>query len=136
MGLNPNEPDRPLPPIFDVIVDCINSKKTLLIIDDNIHSGTDFFKIFGDINKLIDKMENESSKISEEEQNALDEIQTIIANPKFKTSSFLQDKYKELKKIEREYNERKLMISKQYSNINKNIFGYVLYRLKDSDLSK
>jgi hypothetical protein len=136
LGLNPNEPDRPLPPIFDVIVDCINSKKTLLIIDDNIHSGTDFFKIFGDINKLIDKMENESSKISEEEQNALDEIQTIIANPKFKTSSFLQDKYKELKKIEREYNERKLMISKQYSNINKNIFGYVLYRLKDSDLSK
>jgi hypothetical protein len=136
LGLNPNEPDRPLPPIFDVIVDCINSKKTLLIIDDNIHSGTDFFKIFGDINKLIDKMENESSKISEEEQNVLDEIQTIIANPKFKTSSFLQDKYKELKKIEREYNERKLMISKQYSNINKNIFGYVLYRLKDSDLSK
>jgi glycosyltransferase involved in cell wall biosynthesis len=45
-------------------------KTDILIIDDNIHSGTDFFKIFGDINKLIDKMENESSKISEEEQNA------------------------------------------------------------------
>ncbi len=136
LGLNPNEPDKPLPPIFDIIVDCISNKKTLLIIDDNIHSGTDFFKIFGDINKLIDKMESESSKISEEEQKALDEIQTIISNPKFKTSSFLQDKYKELKKIEKEYNERKLMVSKQYSNINKNIFGYVLYRLKDSDLKK
>lgn len=136
LGLNPNEPDRPLPPIFDVIVDCISNKKTLLIIDDNIHSGTDFFKIFGDINRLIDKMKSESSKISEEEQKALDELQTIIANPKFKTSSFLQDKYKELKKIEKEYNERKLIISKQYSNINKNIFGYVLYRLKDSDLKK
>ena len=134
LGLNPNEPDKPLPPIFDVIVDCISNKKTLLIVDDNIHSGTDFFKIFGVINELVEKMKNESTKVSEEEQKAFDELQSIITNPKFKTSSFLQDKYKELKQIEKEYNERKLIVNKQYSNTD--IFGYVLYRLKDSDLNK
>jgi hypothetical protein len=134
LGLNPNEPDKPLPPIFNVMVDCLSNNKTLLILDDNIHTGTDFFKIFGSINDLIEKMKEESLKQSEEELNASAKMQNIIGNPKFKTSSFLQNQYKELKQIENQFQERKLIITKQYSNSTNNIFGYVLYRLKDSDL--
>jgi hypothetical protein len=134
LGLNPNEPNKALPPIFNIIVDCLNNNKTLLILDDNIHTGTDFFKIFGSINDLIEKMKEESLKPSEEELNASTKMQNIVGNPKFKTSSFLQNQYKELKQIANQFQERKLIINRQYSNSTNNIFGYVLYRLKDSDL--
>ena len=135
LGLNPNEPNRALPPIFNVIIDCLNNNKTLLIIDDNIHTGIDFSKIFKSINQLIEKMKEESLTPSSEESNALAQIQNIIRNPKFETSTFLQDKYKELKQIENQFEERKFIINKQYSRSTDNMFGYVLYRLKDSDLT-
>jgi hypothetical protein len=135
LGLNPNESNKVLPPIFNVIVDCLNNNKTLLIVDDNIHTGIDFFKIFKSINQIIEKMKEESLKPSDEELNSSSQIQNITGNPKFKTSTFLQDKYKELKQIENQFQERKLIVNKQYSNSINNIFGYVLYKLKDSDLS-
>jgi hypothetical protein len=134
LGLNPNESNKDLPPIFNVIVDCLNNNKTLLIIDDNIHTGIDFSKIFKSINQIIEKMKEESLKPSDEELNSSSQIQNIVGNPKFKTSIFLQNKYKELKQIENQFQERKLIINKQYSNSTNNIFGYVLYKLKDSDL--
>jgi len=135
LGLNPNEPNRALPPIFNVIIDCLNNNKTLLIIDDNIHTGIDFSKIFKSINQLIEKMKEESLVPSSEESNAIAQIQNIIRNPKFETSTFLQDKYKELKQIENQFREREFIINKQYSRSTDNMFGYVLYRLKDSDLT-
>jgi hypothetical protein len=134
LGLNPNEPNKVLPPIFNVIVDCLNNNKTLLIVDDNIHNGIDFSKIFKSIDQIIEKMKEESLKPSNEELDASFQIQNIIGNPKFKTSTFLQDKYKELKQIETQFQERKFIVNKQYSNSTNSIFGYVLYRLKDSDL--
>jgi hypothetical protein len=134
LGLNPNEPNRPLPPIFNVIVDCIKNKKVLLLIDDNFHTGTDFFKIFNLIDKLIEKMQLEASKPSDKEHDALIQLQTIIQNPKFKTSAFLQDKYKNFKQIEKQLLQRKFIVSKQFYDPDKVIFGYVLYKLKPSDI--
>ena len=80
-------------------------------------------------------MKEESLTPSSEESNALAQIQNIIRNPKFETSTFLQDKYKELKQIENQFREREFIINKQYSRSTDNMFGYVLYKLKDSDLT-
>jgi hypothetical protein len=134
LGLNPNEPDRPLPPIFNVFVDCLTKNKTLLIIDDNLHTGTDFLKIFRSIDALIEKIKEKSLKPSPEEENALLQIYDIVKHPKFKTSSFLQDKYKEFKQIEKEFLQRQLIVNNMYSRSTDKISGYVLYKLKDKDI--
>lgn len=136
LGLNPNVKNKTLPPIYDVFVDCITKGKKLLIIDDNLHTGTDFLKIFRAVDELSKKMTEEAGKANETEQEAMDTMNQIEQNPKFKTSTFLQDKHKQLKTIVSDYRNRTANITKSYGKARDNVYGYVLYRLKDEDLTK
>ena len=76
-GMNPNiDPDydplsleglseeqlKLIPPIYRKLVDCILNRKTLLIIDDNIHSGDDFRKIFRKVDELAEKIRDGLAK--------------------------------------------------------------------------
>ena len=107
----------------------------ILIIDDNLHTGTDFLKLFRDVDKLINKLREEYSKPTEDEQKIINELEDIKNNPKFKTSQFLQSKYKELSKLRVKILERTEMITKNFTGPDK-IFGYVLYELKSEDLKR
>jgi len=136
LGLNPNIKNKTLPPIYDVFVECITQGKKLLIVDDNLHTGTDFLKIFRAIDELSKKMTEEAGKATEAEQEAIEAIKQVEQNPKFKTSTFLQDKHKELKTIVDDYRNRTTNITKSYGKARDNVYGYVLYRLKDEDIGK
>lgn len=136
LGLNPNIKNQKLPPIYDVFVECITQGKKLLIVDDNLHTGTDFIKIFKAVDGLLKKMTEETSAATTEEQKAMEDLKQIEQNPKLKTSTFLQDKHKQLKTIINDYNNRTLNVVKSYGKVRDNIYGYVLYRLKDEDISK
>jgi hypothetical protein len=136
IGLHPNLPNQSLPPIYDVFVKCITQGKTLLIIDDNVHSGTDFKKIFERVDEIINKLREESSKPSKSEQEVFDKIKELEQNPKLKTSPTLQSQYEQAKKIRALYLNRTYTITKDFDKTRNRISGYVLYRLDDRDLKK
>jgi len=136
LGLHPNLPNLPIPPIFDVIVKCVTQGKTLLILDDNIHTGTDFLKMFRIIEDIAEKVIEIYFQPTSEEEEIFKEIDAIELNPKFKTSSFLQSKHKELMKMKLDYLQRKdRMIRDLYKNRDR-ISGYVLYSLSHADLKR
>jgi hypothetical protein len=134
IGLHPNLPNQPLPPIYDVFVKCITQGKTLLIIDDNLHTGTDFLKIFRTIDKLVVKLETEYSQPSEKEQEVIDQIQKIKQHPKFNTSPVLQTQYKELESTRLSYLRRAQMLTKDFAKVRNRISGYILYLIDPADL--
>jgi hypothetical protein len=135
VGFNPNIKNKSLPQIYNVLAECIIKGKKILIIDDNLHTGTDFLKLFRDVDKLINKLREEYSKPTEDEQKIINELEDIKKNPKFKTSQFLQSKYKELNKLKVKILERTEMITKNITGPDK-VFGYVLYELKSEDLNR
>ena len=134
LGLQPNLPNAPLPPIYDVLVKCITQRKTLLIVDDNLHTGTDFLKIFRTIDKLVDKLKDEYSQPTKQEQEVFNQIEKIKQHPKFNTSPVLQNQYKELSAVRLDYLQRTQTLTKDFVRVRERIFGYVLYRLSDADL--
>jgi hypothetical protein len=136
LGLHPNLPNLPLPPIYDVIVKCITQGKTLLIVDDNIHTGTDFIKIFRIIENIAEKITETYFQPTSEEEKMFKEIDEIELHPKFKTSPFLKEKHKELMKIKSDYLKRKYILIKDLDKNRDRIFGYVLYSLSDADLER
>ena len=106
LGLNPNLKDRPLPPIYDVLTKCITQGKTLIIVDDNIHAGIDFRKIFNSVEDLVNKFkEVNATPISKDE-----DIQT--------------------------YRRRVSMMNNNLNGSHQRIFGYVLYKLDPKDVKK
>lgn len=136
LGLHPNLSNQPLPPIYEVFVKCITQGKTLLIIDDNVHSGTDFKKIFERVDELIIKLKEKYSKPTELEQELFNKIKELEQNPKLKTSSFLQSQYEQAKKVKVSYLDRTYTVTKDFDKTRNRISGYVLYRLDDKDLKK
>jgi hypothetical protein len=134
LGLQPNLPNAPLPPIYDILVKCITQRKTLLIVDDNLHTGTDFLKIFRAIDKLVDKLKDEYSQPTNQEQEMFNQIEKIKQHPKFNTSPVLQNQYKELSAARLNYLQRTQTLTKDFVRVRERIFGYVLYRLSDTDL--
>jgi len=103
LGLNPNVKNKKLPPIYDVFVKCISQGKKLLLVDDNLHTGTDFLKIFRAVDELKDKM--------------IEEV-TVYDG----------------KEDKKEHQRRIALLTANYAKVRQNIAGYVLYKLKDSDL--
>ena len=137
LGLNPNTFNHPLPPIYNILVKCLTQNKKLLIIDDNLHTGEDFRKIFKSIDILFNKLKDNINIINPQEQNAINRKKEIESLPHFKNNTLndrLKQEYSEITKIYNNY------IKKQDASVNifkdpkTNIFGYVLYILKDSDL--
>lgn len=135
LGLNPNVPNKTLPPIYDVFINCITQNKKLLIIDDNIHTGTDFVKIFRIVDELSNKMIEEASKKDEIEEKTEAESEQIKTRLKRSPGNpdLLKIKAK-LDPIIKTIRDRTENIIKNYSNARNNIYGYVLYMLKPEDL--
>lgn len=136
VGLHPSGEGEKFPPVYDKIVDCLTKGKVMLIIDDNIHTGTDFYKIFEGIEKIRDKIVEANSKLTDDEQKVVEDLADIKKHPKLKTSEFLQKKMAEL---EGQVKMSKLRISILNRSVLKShdyFFGYVLYLLKDSDINK
>jgi hypothetical protein len=107
----------------------------MLIIDDNMHTGDDFYKLFGGIEAIKEKVKESNEKpVGNEEE--LDQLDAIKTNPKFKSSKFLQDKFTELERVNKTYRERVSILNANLNKSYKNFYGYVLYNLKDSDLEK
>ena len=139
LGLNPNVKNKTLPPIYDVFVECITKGKKLLIIDDNLHTGTDFLKIFRAIDELSKKMTDEASKKDEGEERAEAELKNIVDRLKRspKNPDLLKMKA-DLDTVVGATRARIANIVRSYgkSKVVDNVYGYVLYRLKDEDLAK
>jgi hypothetical protein len=133
IGLHPSGEGEKFPPVYNVIVECLTKGKVMLIIDDNMHTGDDFYKLFGGIEAIKEKVKesNEKPVGNEEELSQLDKIK---ANPKFKSSKFLQDKFTELEKVNKMYRERVSILNANLNKSHNNFYGYVLYNLKGSDL--
>lgn len=135
LGLNPNVQSGELPEVYNKIVECIKKGKTMLVVDDNIHTGTDFLKIFRAVDDLVKKLIEETTKRSESEEAIAKEMEALKLNPKFDKPG-IQVKYKELQKLENDYQAAKSKIAIDYGTVRKRIFGYVLYELTNSDLKK
>ena len=136
LGLNPNIENQSLPPIYDIFFKCITQGKTLLVVDDNIHTGNDFYKLFKAVEDLAIKLAEEGSAHTEEEKETIAKIERAKGHEKYKNSKFLQDQVKDLENTVKAYYERAARIKNAYSGSNNRISGYVLYKLKDSDLKK
>lgn len=135
LGLNAKK-GQPLPPVYNALVECITKGKTMIIVDDNMHSGTDFYKIFQNVEKLVERLREELAKPLASEQEALDQIEKVKEHPKFKTSQVLQDRVKKFEVDIKSYRERTVLTTSPLKGTTNRIFGYVLYLLQDKDLKR
>lgn len=136
IGLHPSGENKKYPPIFMAIIDCLTKGKTMLIIDDNTHTGTDFVKLFEGVEKIKEHILTINSKRTPEEEQGIVELDNIKKHRNFKTSPHLQQKANELERQESLYRERVGFLNKAIYESRQHFFGYVLYLLKDSDLKK
>jgi hypothetical protein len=134
LGLNPNLKNKSLPPIYDVLVKCIEQGKTLLIVDDNMHAGIDFYKIFGAVRDLVDKLKEVNARPTTEEEGVEEKLASWERHPKRKTSSHVQQEIERLEKILKVRRERIELINRDLNGSNQRIFGYVLYNLTSQDI--
>lgn len=133
-GLHPSGEGEKFPPVYNMVVECLTRGKTMLIIDDNMYTGDDFYKIFESIERIKDRLKEENEIPVQKESEAFKELDKIKQHPKFKTSEFLQKKAQELEKVRELYRTRVSILN---SNLNKsrlNFYGYVLYKLELRDL--
>ena len=136
LGLTPGLKNKQLPPVYDVLVKCITQGKTLLIIDDNIHSGTDFYKIFKNVGNLVDKLKEENATPTADEEGAEEKLAAWRRDPRIKKSAHIQQEVERLEKILKTRRERIDIMNRSLNGSNKRIFGYVLYNLDPKDINK
>ena len=134
LGLNPNLKNKSLPPIYDVLVKCIEQDKTLLIVDDNMHAGIDFYKIFGAVRDLVDKLKEENAKPTADEEGAEEKLAAWEGHSKRKTSTHIKQEIERLEKILKVRRERIELVNRDLNGSNQRIFGYVLYNLSSKDI--
>ena len=134
LGLNPNLKNRPLPPIYDILVKCIEQGKTLLIVDDNIHAGIDFYKIFGVVRELVDKLKEVNALPTPEEEGVDEKLIALKKHPKREKSSHIQGEITRLESIQKMRRERVAVMNSNLNGSNSRIFGYVLYNLDPKDI--
>lgn len=134
LGLNPNLKNKPLPPIYDILVKCIEQGKTLLIVDDNIHAGIDFYKIFGAVKGLVNKLKEQNAKPTVDEEGAEEKLAAWKKHSKYKTSPHIQQEVEKLEKILKIRRERVDLMNRSLNGSNERIFGYVLYNLSPEDI--
>jgi hypothetical protein len=134
LGLNPNLKNKSLPPIYDVLVKCIEQGKTLLIVDDNMHAGTDFYKIFGAVRDLADKLKEVNARPTTEEEGVEEKLVALKRHPKRETSSYIKQEIDKLEKVLKVRRERIDLVNRDLNGSNQRIFGYVLYNLSSKDI--
>jgi len=134
LGLNPNLKNKPLPPIYDILVKCITQGKTLLIVDDNIHAGIDFYKIFTAVKDLANKLKEENAKPTKEEEGAEEKLAAWKKDPRLKKSTYIQQEVERLEKVLKVRRERINLVNRDLNGSNQRIFGYVLYNLSPKDV--
>lgn len=136
IGLHPSGEGERFPPVYNAIVECLTKGKTMLLVDDNIHTGTDFYKIFKGIETIKDRLIQANSKPAESEERAIKDLEELKKHPKLKSSEFLQKKMLEL---EREVSMYRLRVSTLNNSILRSrdhFYGYAFYLLQDSDLKR
>lgn len=136
IGLHPSGEGEKFPPVYNAIVECLTEGKIMLIVDDNIHTGTDFYKIFEGVERIREKVVETNSKPTDKEKEATEKLQKLKKHPKFKSSEFIQ---KEVPKLEKELEMYRARVSILNRNVNRShdcFFGYALYLLQDSDLKR
>jgi hypothetical protein len=134
IGLHPSGEGEKFPPIYDAVVKCILEKKTMLIVDDNIHTGTDFKKIFQGIDFIEDQVIDKTTKPPSSYEIAKQELEAIKNLPKFKKSKFLQDKAAEKAKEVQMYLTTSMASKTALGLVTDRIFGYTLYKLTGKDI--
>ena len=134
-GFHPYVKNEEDVPFFKAVEAAIKLGKGLLIVDDNFHSGTDFLKIFRQIEGYHQKRFEEISAVTQEEQEVLGKIKEL--EPYLRKGT-LHDKGKQsleaalkAQKAFQKSRENALKLNKAPS---KYIHGYVLYKLDDEDL--
>lgn len=120
IGNHPYFPDKSKPEIYQTIVKVLQGNGKLLIVDDNLHSGTDFAKIFNSITDLKEKIENKM--LSD-----FSEIDPILGK-------LPGDRTKEEREIVKVFYDARKRISRLVKNPRNSIDGYVLYRINNEDL--
>jgi len=136
LGLNPNLKNKSLPPIYDVLVKCITQGKTLLIVDDNIHAGIDFYKIFQNVEELVNKLKEANAAPTADEEGVDEKLAAWKANPKAKKSAHIQGEIQKLEGIQKMRRERVTIMNNGLNGSNERIFGYVLYNLDPKDVKR
>ena len=133
-GLHPSGEGEEFPPVYNMVIDCLTKGKTMLIIDDNMYTGDDFYKVFESIERIKDRLRKENEMPVGEESKAFEELEKVKKLPKFKTSKFLQDKAKELEKVQELYRTRVSILNSNLNKSRNHFYGYVLYKLEGRDL--
>lgn len=136
IGLHPSGEGEKFPPAYNIIVECLTKGKTMLIIDDNTHTGTDFYKIFEGIERIREGIVEANSKPTQDEQEVINTLEQLKKNPKAKTSTYLQ---KEISRLENEvklYRSRINILNRNANKSKDRFFGYALYVLDPGDINK
>lgn len=137
IGLHPSGEGEKFPPVYNAIVECLTEGKVMLIVDDNMHTGTDFYKIFEGIEGIREKIVEANSKPTGKEREAVEDLESIKKRLKAKPSSeFLQKKVLELEKELELYRARVSVLNRNVNRSHDCFFGYALYLLRDSDLKR
>lgn len=136
IGLHPSGEGEKFPPAYNIIVECLTKGKTMLIVDDNTHTGTDFYKIFEGIERIREGIVEANSKPTQEEQEVIARLEQLKKSPKVKTSTYLQ---KEIPKLEDEiklYRSRIDILNRSANRSKDHFFGYALYVLDPGDIDR
>lgn len=136
IGLHPSGEGEKFPPVYNAIVECLTKGKSMLIVDDNTHTGTDFVKLFQGIERIKEGLVDANSKPTEKEEEALRDIQRAKSHPRFKTSKHLQDLVAKHQQELELYRARVSILNHNINRSRDHFFGYALYLLQDSDLKR
>jgi hypothetical protein len=99
-----------------------------------MHAGIDFYKIFGAVRDLTDKLKEVNARPTADEESAEEKLASWERHPKRKTSSHVQQEIERLEKILKVRRERIELINRDLNGSNQRIFGYVLYNLTSQDI--
>ena len=84
----------------------------------------------------MEKYQEEQTIPSIELKKLMINMDNILQNPKYIKSEYLQNEYIKLKEIYNEVKKNMTELSEKIGENRKNIIGYVLYKLTDSDLKR
>ncbi len=141
IGKHPTVDIKSPPKIYEAILNCLKNRQKLLIVDDNVHTGTDFAKLF----KIIDTFpEIVTEKVEEEKEHLkviVDELEKVIKEgdrfvkygkgtkqEKSKVISRLRETSRELALFKKSFLAVLDGLSRFKSNPKQLVYGYVLYK--------
>jgi hypothetical protein len=99
-----------------------------------MHAGIDFYKIFGAVRDLADKLKEVNARPTTEEEGVEEKLVALKRHPKRETSSHIKQEIDRLEKVLKVRRERIDLVNRDLNGSNQRIFGYVLYNLSSKDI--